>query len=512
MEFPMSSSNVFTSTIRTAAFALLAGAAFASPVAAATCESLTSQALPATTITTAQAVSAGAFTQPGGGRGGAAFASLPAFCRVAATLKPTSDSDIKIEVWMPASGWNGKFLAVGNGGWTGSIAYPALAEGLARGYATASTDTGHEGGSASFGLGHPEKVIDFAHRAVHEMTAKAKVLVDAFYGSAPRYSYWNGCSAGGRQGMKAAQMYPADFNGIIAGSPGLDWSARSAQATRVAQALQPEASRLTPAFKETLHAAVVAACDAKDGVKDGLIENPLACTFDPATLACPANGGAACLTPAQVTTAKLMYSSFTDTKNKREIPGLALGSELAWTEFGWSAPARTTGVDHFKFLVFENPAWDLPQFNAAADVPRLTDGVSGQIDARDTNLKPFFDRGGRLLQYHGWADPQITPLASTSYFMRVAATMGGPAKAHASYRLFMAPGMGHCGGGEGPNDFDELTALEQWVEKGVAPARLDASHATGGKVDRTRPLCPFPQVATFTGKGSTDDAANFVCK
>jgi feruloyl esterase len=481
------------------------------PAAAATCETLATLALPASTVTAAQAVAAGAFV-PAGGRGGAAFAALPAFCRVAATLKPTNDSDIKIEVWLPASGWNGKFLAVGNGGWTGSIAYPALAEGLARGYAVASTDTGHEGGSASFGMGHPEKVIDFAHRAVHEMTAKAKVVVDAFYGRAPRFSYWNGCSAGGRQGMKAAQMYPADFDGIIAGSPGLDWSARSAQAVRVSQALQPEAARLTPAFKQTLHDAVVAACDAKDGVKDGLIENPLACTFDPAVLACTGAPGPSCLTPAQVATAKLVYAPLADPKNTREIPGLALGSELAWTEFGWSAPARTTGVDHFKFLVFENTAWDLPQFNAAADVGRLTEGVSGQIDARDTNLRPFFDRGGKLLQYHGWADPQITPLASTGYFTRVAATMGGPAKAHASYRLFMAPGMGHCGGGEGPNDFDELTALEQWVEKGVAPTRINASHATGGKVDRTRPLCPFPQVATYTGTGSTDDAANFVCK
>lgn len=483
----------------------------ANPATAATCESLATLTLPASTVTTAQVVAAGAFA-PAGGRGAQAFTGLPAFCRVAATLKPSSDSDIKIEVWLPATGWNGKFLAVGNGGWTGSIAYPALAEGLARGYAVASTDTGHEGGSASFGMGHPEKVIDFAHRAVHEMTAKAKVIVDTFYGRAPRFSYWNGCSAGGRQGMKAAQMYPADFDGIVAGSPGLDWSARSAQAVRVAQALQPEASRLTAAHREALHGAALAACDAGDGVKDGLIENPLACRFDPAVLACTGAPGAACLTPAQVATARLMYAPLVDAKSGREIPGLAPGSELAWTDFGWSAPARTTGVDHFKYLVFQDPAWDLPQFNPATDPARLTDGVSGAIDARDTNLKPFFDRGGKLLQYHGWADPQITPLASTTYFTRVATAMGGAAKAHASYRLFMAPGMGHCGGGSGPNDFDELTALEQWVEKGVAPARLDASHASGGKVDRTRPLCPFPQVATYKGTGSIDDAASFVCK
>ena len=482
----------------------------------ASCESVTTLNLPNVKVTAAAEVAPGAFVPPGapprGGGPGAAFSGLPTFCRVAATLTPSSDSDIKIEVWLPTSGWNGKLQAVGNGAWTGSIAYPAMAEGLRRGYATTSTDTGHVGGSASFGMGHPEKVTDFAYRSEHEMTVTAKAIINKFYGNAPKFSYWTGCSAGGRQAMKAAQMFPNDFDGIIAGSPGLDWSGRTAQAVRIAQALQKEEARITPAKAQVLHSAVVAACDALDGVKDGLIENPVACKFDPAVLVCKGGEEPACLTQAQADTAKLIYSPIVDAKTKREIPGLAPGSELGWTDMGWSQSARATGLDHFRYLIFADPQWDVQKFNVATDVARLTEGVSGDVDARSTNLKPFFDRGGKLIQYHGWSDPQITPLASTMYYDRVAAANGGRSKVHSSYRLFMAPGMAHCGGGEGPNDFDELTALEQWVENGKAPDMIPASHATQGKVDRTRPLCPYPQVASYKGSGSIDEAANFVCK
>jgi len=485
----------------------------AAPAVAASCESVASLNMPNVKVTSAAEVAAGAFTPPGGGRGGgAAFASLPPFCRVAATLTPSSDSDIKIEVWLPTSGWNGKFQGVGNGAWTGSIAYPAMAEALRRGYAVSSTDTGHVGGSASFGMGHPEKVTDFAYRSEHEMTVTGKAVVNAFYASAPKFSYWVGCSAGGRQAMKAAQMFPNDYDGIIAGSPGLDWSGRTAQAVRIAQALQKEEARFTPAKAQVLHTAVVNACDALDGLKDGLIENPAACKFDPAVLVCKGGEEPACLTQAQVDTAKLIYSPIVDAKTKREIPGLAPGSELGWTDMGWSVSARATGLDHFRYLIFADPQWDVQKFDVANDVARLTEGVSGAIDARDTNLKPFFDRGGKLLQYHGWSDPQITPLNSTAYYDRAVAANGGRSKVHSSYRLFMAPGMAHCGGGEGPNDFDELAALEQWVEQGKAPDMIQASHARDGKVDRTRPLCPYPQVASYKGSGSIDDAANFVCK
>jgi Tannase and feruloyl esterase len=488
----------------------------ATQASAASCESVATLNLPNVQVTSAAEVAPGAFVPPGaparGGGPGAAFAGLPTFCRVAATLTPSNDSDIKIEVWLPTSGWNGKFQAVGNGAWQGSIGYPAMAEALRRGYASSSTDTGHVGGSASFGMGHPEKVTDFAYRSEHEMTVTAKAIINKFYGSAPKFSYWTGCSAGGRQAMKEAQMFPADFDGIVAGSPGMDWSGRTSQAVRIAQALQKEEARITSAKAQVLHSAVVAACDGLDGVKDGLIENPVACKFDPGVLVCKGGEEPACLTQAQVDTARLIYSPIADAKTKREIPGLAPGSELGWTDMGWSQSARATGLDHFRYLVFADPQWDIQKFNVSTDVARLTEGGIAAIDARDTNLKPFFDRGGKLIQYHGWSDPQITPLASTAYYDRVVAANGGRSKVHSSYRLFMAPGMAHCGGGEGPNDFDELAALEQWVENGKAPDMIPASHARDGKVDRTRPLCPYPQVASYKGSGSIDEAANFVCK
>jgi len=455
-------------------------------------------------------VEAGAFTPPAPANA-EGFRTVPEFCRVAATLTPTSDSDIKIEVWLPTSGWNGKFQAVGNGAFNGAIAYPAMRTALARGYATSSTDTGHAGGGASFALGHPEKVVDFGWRAVHEMTVTSKRIVAAYYNTGPKFSYWNGCSAGGRQAMKEAQRFPADFDGIIAGAPGLDWTGRAAQAVRVAKALgQTDAPRLLRTQRELLHRAVVDACDAMDGVKDGLIENPHLCKFDPATLQCPREG--ACLTTEQVETARLTYSTVTNPKTTREITGLERGSELGWTDMGWTASARATGLDQFRFLVFRNPKWDLSEFRFASDIVRAEETDGDTINALDPNLKPFIERGANLLQYHGWSDPQISPGSSTQYYTRVLEALGPASNVHSSYRLFMAPGMAHCGGGEGPNTFDVVTALEQWVEHGNAPDRIIAARSTNNIVDRTRPLCPYPQNAVYKGAGSIDEAANFVCR
>jgi feruloyl esterase len=478
--------------------------------AAGSCDGIKQLKLPDTTITSAETVAAGGFSPAGGGRGSQAYRGLPEFCRVSATLTPSADSDIKVEIWLPASGWNGKLQAVGNGAWSGAIGYAALADALRLGYAAASTDTGHVGGSASFALGHPEKLIDFAYRSEHLMTVQAKAIISAFYGSSPKYAYWNGCSAGGRQAMKEAQMFPADFDGIIAGSPGLDWSGRTAQAVRVSQALQKEEARLTAAQLPVVHSAVLQACDALDGVKDGLIENPAACKFDPSVLQCKTAAAANCLSAAQVETVRMIYSPIVNVKTKREITGLLPGSELGWTDLGWTASARATGLDHFRYVIFKDPAWDLLKFSVSADVPRLEDGESAAIDARDPNLKPFFARGGKLLQYHGWSDPQISPLASTTYYERVLSTVG-PSTAANSYRLFMVPGMGHCSGGEGPNEFDKVGALEAWVEQGKAPNQIVATHSAGGKPDRTRPLCAYPQVARYKGTGSMDEAANFSC-
>jgi feruloyl esterase len=476
------------------------------------CAELASLALPHTTITLATTVEAGAFAMPGQ-TPSAAFRSLRGFCRVAATLKPTSDSDIGMEVWLPLSDWNGKFMAVGNGAFSGAISYSALAAGLARGYAVSSSDTGHEGGSAAFALGHPEKVIDFGWRAVHETTDTSKKIISAYYDAAPKFSYWNGCSAGGRQGMKEAQRFQADFDGIIAGAPALDWTSRAGQANRVAKELEKaEAARLLRPQRELLHKAVLDACDGLDAVKDGLIADPERCRFDPAVLQCRSADASACLTPEQVETARFIYTSPKNPKTGRPITGLARGSELGWSDLGWSASARATGLDHFRFVVFQNPKWEVSQFNFDSDIVRAEETDAGTINALDPNLKPYLDRGGKLIQYHGWSDPQISPGNSTQYYSRVLEALGSNSKVEASYRLFMVPGMAHCGGGEGPNTFDMVSALEQWVEHGHAPDQITATHLTDSRPDRTRPLCPYPQVAIYKGTGSVDEAANFSCR
>jgi feruloyl esterase len=431
---------------------------------------------------------------------------------VEATLKPSADSDIKIEVWMPASAWNSKLQAVGNGGWTGSIAYPAMATALRNGYAAASTDTGHAGGAQPL-MGHPEKIVDFGYRAVHEMTLKAKAMIGAFYGNGPQYSYWNGCSAGGRQGLQEAQRYPADFDGIIAGAPAINFTGRATQAVWIGQAVHKDAgSNLQPKFA-LIHNAVLDQCDALDGVKDGVLENPMSCKFDPKVLECKAGDAATCLTPAQVESARAIYAPVLNSRTKTEIfPGMSPGSESGWATMAGAQPF-SIGTDYFKYVLFGDPNWDYKSLNYDSDMALIE--KTDTINALDPNLKAFFDRGGKIVQYHGWADPQIAPMSSVSYYQSVLEKLGGTAKVHANHRLFMVPGAAHCGGGDGPAGAElqavMLTALEQWVEKGKAPEQIVASRTANG-AQRTRPLCPFPQTAVYKGSGSTDDAANFTCK
>lgn len=302
---------------------------------AASCDSLSSIQLPDTKITSAQTVAAGTFTPPNGrgGRGGAnPYESVPSFCHVAATLTPSSDSDIKIEVWLPLIGWNQKFQAVGNGGWASIISYSALAEAVKNGYAAASTDTGHAGNTGSFVLDHPEKMIDFAWRSEHEMTVKSKAIAATFYGDAPKRSYWNGCSTGGRQVLKEAQKFPDDFDGIIAGAP----ANRTLTSFWDGVLMFKEAGSQVPASKfPMIHQAVLDACDAKDGVKDGLIADPGKCDFDPAVLLCKGDDSPSCLTSKQVETVRKLYEPVKHPRTGREL-GAALprGSELGWTFMG----------------------------------------------------------------------------------------------------------------------------------------------------------------------------------
>ena len=454
---------------------------------------------------------------PGGGGGPPPpTVCLPAggLCRVAATLTPTPDSDITIEVWLPAAGWNGKFQAVGNGGWAGVISYAAMADALRRGYATSSTDTGHTGATGAFALGHPEKFVDFAYRSEHEMTVKSKAVIDAFYGRGPRWSYWNGCSTGGRQGLAEAQRFPDDYDGIIAGASANPRTYLNSWQLSIAQAmLKDPAGFIPPARYPMIHQAVVAACDAIDGVKDGLIGDPTRCHFDPQVLACAGTEGPSCLTPAQIAAARVVMSPVRDPRSGVELfPGLEAGTELAWAGLVGGPERWPPPFFYFFFFFFTNGVGEFFFFFRAAPPPREKGGGAGTINAVNPDLSRFAGHGGKLLLYHGWSDGSVAPRASVNYYTSVVRTMGGERKTAEWIRLFMVPGMGHCGGGEGPNTFDTVTALEQWVEQGKAPNRIIASRVAGASAERTRPLCPYPQVAAYVGTGSVDEAASFVCK
>src|ERR1700677_3834822 len=481
-------------------------------LAAPSCETLANLALPHATVTLAQAVGAGQLTLPTGavptfpGFPAPNFGNLPAICRVAATLKPTSDSDIKVEVWMPASSWNGKLESVGNGAWAGSISYRDLAIAVTAGYAAASTDTGPTETTAAFVVGHPEKLIDFAYRAVHEMTLASKAITAAYYGKNPARAYFNGCSTGGRQALTEAQRYPNDYDGIIAGAAANYPSHLQGAQVWTTEITNQSDGYIPPAKYQLIHKAVLEACDALDGVKDRVLEDPRRCHFDPQALLCKGSDAATCLTPAQVEVARKIYAG----PGASIFPGLERGSELGWATLSGPKPMALAD-ETYQYLVFHDPNWDYLKFDAARDIAVADKEVGPIMDAIDPNLKPFFKHGGKLLMYNGWADPGIPPENSVNYFTSVEDKLGGKSKADDSIRLFMVPGMGHCAGGDGTDDFDKIGTLATWVESNQAPDHIPAAHKTKGVVDRTRPLCPYPQTAHYKGLGSTEDAANFVC-
>ena len=498
------------------------------PASAASCESLSSLMLPNTTITTATSVATGPFEAPGGNGARAGTpaqppATLPAHCRVVAVLAPSPDSHIVVEIWLPASNWNGKFEAVGNGGWAGVITYGngrpeaiprTMASSLNAGYATASTDTGHvnDGTQGRFALGHPEKLIDFAYRAVHEMTVTSKAVIAAYYGSGPKLSYWNGCSSGGRQALIEAQRFPDDFDGIAAGAAANYWSHLMAGIVAAGQATHEGQPGNLPKEKlQVLHDAVLRACDESDGVKDGIIGDPTRCTFDVKQLACKGAEGPSCLTAAQVDAAENMYAGARNPRTKEQVfTGVARGSELGWDTVNGLQPFPIAD-SYFKDVIFKDANWDYRTLNLDKGMETADSLTARLMNGTDPNLQPFFAHGGKLLQYHGWNDQQVSPFNSVNYYKSVMAKLGHD-EVNTSYRLFMEPGMMHCGGGDGPNQFDPMAVLERWREGNVAPDQIVATHATRGAVDMSRPLCPYPQVAKYKGEGSTTDAANFACK
>ena len=478
------------------------------------CEELKSLHLPGTTVTLAEALTARPFRPPGA-QPGMNDIDIPAHCRVAVRLKPSPDSDIKAELWLPAgTAWNGKFLGVGGGGFVGFINTGGMASALREGYATASTDTGHEGSSAAFALGHPEKVIDFAYRAVHQMTVASKAIINAHYGREPRFSYFQGCSTGGRQGLMEAQRYPEDYDGIIAGAPAHRQIDLCAWRMAIMRAVLMEPSKALPPEKTSIvNKAVLEQCDALDGVKDGLLTDPRKCRFNPATLLCKAVAQDGCLTAPQIETVKMAYSDARKRNGDLIYPGLVPGGET-----GWLLPGRSTepgGIDlgMFRYIAHQDAAWDWRNFDLERDT-ELAMRSAGFMHAANPDLSAFKARGGKLLLYHGWNDGgsggAISPLSTISYYESVLKKMGR--NQDDWLRLFMAPGMAHCGGGPGPNQFNALAALERWREANIVPDILLAVRVLNNRVDMTRPLCPYPQVAVYRGSGSSNDAANFACK
>lgn len=507
----------------------------ATPARAADCATLLNTRLPDTTLTVAHSAPAGKFVPPYG----RPLDKLPAFCRVAGVIRPTSDSYIRFEVWLPVSDWNGKFLSAGNGGFAGSINYNSMAGNLRRGYATAGTDTGHEADleDASWAFHHPEKVIDFGYRAIHVTTQDAKSLIQAFYTRLPRHSYFDSCSDGGREALMEAQRFPEDFDGILAGDPANFWTNMFTAGIDLMQGVygRNPAGYISSTKIPALQAAALEACDTLDGVKDGIISDPLRCHFDPAVLLCKGDDSRDCLTAPQVAAAKTLYAGGANARGKQIFPGFMPGAEDGPN--GWSqwiigtSPGKASGAvfveNYFRYMVLNDATWNLLTADVDKALLAADKETARSLNATDPDLRRFQVRGGKLILYHGWNDPAVSPQNSINYYESVIANMGKQ-QAESFIRLYMVPGMQHCFPGPGPNSFGQTghtttrgpeygiyDDLEQWVENGVAPGEIIVTKyveddAAKG-VQMTRPLCPYPQIAKYKGAGNTNDSVNFVC-
>ena len=538
----------------TLAVVLMPGAAFAqrAPQQPSACERLASLSLPNTTITLAHVVNAGAFAVPAdfaprggggssalagtigsvpdvpgrvtantaglglgynGGRGIPPFGTLPAFCRVTATVKPSPVSDIRMEMWMPVAGWNGNFRGTSPNGLGGVINYNAMGVGLTDGFAVASTDTGHQGGDTAW-MRVPEKVTDFAGRAMHETTVVGKALATAYYGSAPRYSYMIECGGGSAAALHEVQKYPADYDGIVVGGHAAHLTRQMFGQYWLWQAAHPGGVAVLPAAKlRVIHDAVLGKCDLLDGVKDGLLENPTRCAFDPKEIECRSGDGPNCLTAAQVEAAQKIYSGPINPRTNEKIwPGLYRGSELDWSFFSEAASPIGIATTTLR-VVLGDPAWD--SRTTPVDFDRhvtLADRSDiARVNASNADISAYVRRGGKLILSGGWNNALVPAGAVVDYYNSVTARIGIE-DTQRGVRLYMVPGMIECNGGPGTDTFDMLRVMRRWVEGGQAPNEVIASRVERGTAVRTRPLCPYPQAAMYSGKGSTDDARSFVCK
>src|SRR3569833_252526 len=434
------------------------------------------------------------------------------FCRGVGII----EKEINFEVWLPRD-WNGKFQGVGNGGLTGALNYPAMGEARAQGYATAGTDTGHRTQQSFFEdewlEGHPERLVNFAYRAHHLMAVTSKQIVKAYYRKPAAHAYYSGCSSGGWEGLSEAQRYPQDYDGIVAGAPAINLVQVQARSIYVAQMnLKNPQGSLTQDLARRLAAAAVEKCDSKDGVKDGVIDDPRQCDFDPAELQCKSENTKDRHTKVQGRTARALYGLMKSPGGMLLYPGAAYGaSPLA--ELPISAKTEP-GHAAITLMLPEKPSWDVHTFNPDRDIPGLQKDLGATLNAMNPDLHAFEAHGGKLILYHGWADPLLSPYNTLDYYSAVVKPMGGQEATHKFLRLFMVPGMEHCRGGRGPDTFDAVASVDNWVEHGLAPERLIAARkgADGKTIDRTRPLCRYPQVARYKGSGSTDEASSFRCQ
>ena len=449
----------------------------------------------------------------------AAQGNLPEHCDVRGVIWPEAGFAIKL----PAT-WNDRFQMVGNGGTAGTISLGAVDGALRKGFAAASTDTGHDAVKeplASFAYVTPEnpngkrKLTDFAYLAVHETAVLAKQVIKAYYGAAPRYSYWVGCSTGGRQGMHEAQRYPEDFDGLVIGAPGLYLTGNVTRRLWVGQS-QLGAGAIPVEKLPLLTKLVYDKCDAVDGLKDGVIDDPRRCGFSPSrdVPQCAAEEGADCFTAPQIAALGKIYGGPHNSKGQSLFPGEPVGSESVWSD-NLVGPMKTVlprSESQMKMAMLDpppGPSWSYTMFNFDTD-PERTTKAAAELNARNPDLSALKKRGGKIVQYSGWADQQVNPFPGIEYYETVSNKMGAAATRD-FYRLFMVPGMFHCNGGPGCSTVDWLTAVMDWVEKDKAPAQLIGAHVEKGETTRTRPLCPYPQVARYQGTGSTDADANFAC-
>ncbi len=495
------------------------------------CAALAKLKLDTTTITRAEAVINGTLEA-----GGQVQQDLPVLCRVEGVMRPSSDSEIRFEVWLPQSGWNGRLLGVGNGGFAGSIDYGEMARYLKRGYAVAGSNAGHdgEGTDGSWAYGHPEKVKDFGWRAVHQTRQRAGEIVQAYYGKPQSKAYFDSCSNGGREALMEAQRFPEDYDGILAGAPANAWSTLTTEGVAGMQMLLDDPRAYLPPRKlKAIQDAALAACDEADGVKDGVIANPEACHFDPAVLTCKGADTDQCLTPQQVQAVRGLYRGPVDHSGKPFFHGFEMGDETGWRPWvvgddpGASLGARFAR-NNFRYLVTGDPRWNMLTADLDAALKESRAKTAADLDSTDPDLSRFAARGGKLILYHGWNDPAIPPGSTVAYYEAVETRLG-TAKTAGFVRLYMIPGMEHCAGGPGASFFGQLglasekepkygvfDELTQWVEQGKPDepviATKYAPEPNGAmKAVMTRPLCAYPKVLHYKGTGDTTDAANFAC-